>query len=146
MARVKGTVASQRRRRGYIKAAKGQFGHRSRRYIQARRSVEKGLVYQFRDRKARKREFRRLWITRINAACKESGITYSRFIKGLIDAKISINRKMIAELAVQAPMAFKKLIKIAKEGASAETAVIKKEEPTPKTEKKTTKTNASSKK
>ena len=146
MAKVKGSGASQRRRRKYIKAAKGQFGHRSRRYIQARRSVEKGLTYQFRDRKTRKREFRRLWIIRINAACHESGITYSRFIKGLSDANISINRKIIADLAAQAPTAFKKLVKIAKEGKATEAASVKKEETAPKSEKKTSKTSASSKK
>jgi len=146
MARVKGTVAAQRRRRRYVRAAKGQFGHRSKRYIQARRSVEKGMVYAFRDRKARKREFRRLWITRINAACHESGISYSRFIKGLNDAKISINRKVIADLAVQAPTVFKKLVKIAKEGKVTEAATVKKEETAQKAEKKASKTSASSKK
>ena len=117
MARVKGTVAAQRRRRKYVKAAKGQFGHRKSRYIQARRSVQKGLSYAFRDRKAKKRSYRSLWIVRINAACQEEGISYSRFIKGLTDAKININRKMISELAIASPSAFKRLVKVAKEGA-----------------------------
>ena len=116
MARKLGKVAAQRRRRKYIKAAKGMFGHRKSRYIQARRSVIKGLTYAFRDRKVKKREFRRLWIARINAACRGEGITYSRFIKGLSDAKIGINRKMISELAIASPAAFKRLIKIAKDG------------------------------
>jgi len=114
MARIKGNVAGLRRRRKYVKAAKGQFGHRKSRYIQARRSVIKGFTFAFRDRKVKKRHFRRLWIARINAACRDAGITYSRFIKGLSDAKIVINRKMISELAIASPAAFKQLVKIAK--------------------------------
>jgi large subunit ribosomal protein L20 len=140
MPRVKGTVAAQRRKRKYIKAAKGQFGHRKSRFIQARRSVVKGLQYAFRDRRVKKREFRSLWIIRINAACRESGISYSRFIKGLTDAKIEINRKVIADLAVNSPVAFKKLVKIAKDGKSetvAEVKETKKEAPAKKAEKAT---------
>jgi len=135
MPRVKGSAASQRRKRKYIKAAKGQFGHRKSRYIQARRSVVKGLTYAFRDRKVKKRAFRSLWIIRINAACKENDITYSRFIKGLIDAKVDINRKMISELAVSAPSAFKKLVKIAKEGATDGSAEPTKEAVSQKADK-----------
>jgi len=112
MARVKSNVSAQRRRRKVLKQAKGQFGHRSKRYIQAKRSVIKGLVYQYRDRKVRKREFRRLWIIRINAACQNSGISYNRFIKGLADTKVELNRKMISELAISFPDAFKKLVEI----------------------------------
>ena len=130
MPRVKGSAASQRRRRKYIKAAKGQFGHRKSRSIQARRSVVKGLTYAFRDRKVNKRASRTLWIIRINAACKENDIAYSRFIKGLIDAKVDINRKMIAELAVSAPSAFKKLVKIAKDGMVEESEHAPKESAT----------------
>lgn len=113
MARIKHAVATRRRKKRVLKQAKGQFGHRSRRYKQAKISVVKGLTYAFRDRKVRKREFKRLWIIRINAACQESGIQYSRFIKGLNDAKVEINRKVLAELAVNQPNAFKKLVKIA---------------------------------
>lgn len=115
MVRIKTSVASHRRKKRVLKEAKGQFGHRSRRYLQAKRSVIKGLVYEYRDRKVKKREFKRLWIIRINAACQESGIKYSRFIKGLTDAKVEVNRKVIAELAVSSPDAFKKLVTIAQE-------------------------------
>lgn len=117
MVRIKTSVASHRRKKRVLKDAKGQFGQRSRRYSQAKRSVIKGLIYEYRDRKVKKREFRRLWIIRINAACAESGIKYSRFIKGLSDANVEINRKAIAELAVSSPSAFKALVKIAKNGA-----------------------------
>jgi len=115
MVRIKTSVASHRRKKRVLKAAKGYFGQRSRRYLQAKRTVIKGLVYEYRDRKVKKREFKRLWIIRINAACQESDIKYSRFIKGLADAKVEINRKVIAELAVSSPSAFKKLVSIAKE-------------------------------
>lgn len=115
MVRIKTSVASHRRKKRVLKAAKGFFGQRSRRYLQAKRTVIKGLVYEYRDRKVKKREFKRLWIIRINAACQESDIKYSRFIKGLADAKVEINRKVIAELAVSSPSAFKKLVSIAKE-------------------------------
>ena len=145
MPRVKGNVAAQRRKRKYIKAAKGQFGHRKSRYIQARRSVIKGLTYAFRDRKVKKREFRSLWIIRINAACRESGISYSRFIKGLNDAKIEINRKVIADLAINSPAAFKRLVKIAKEGKVEAEAEVQKETPEKKSEKVTKAPSASKK-
>ena len=77
------------------------------------------MVYAYRDRKVRKREFRRLWIIRINAACQEAGVTYSRFMNGLRRAKIDIDRKMLSELAISSPAAFKKLVKLSKEGAEA---------------------------
>ncbi|VAX37490.1 LSU ribosomal protein L20p [hydrothermal vent metagenome] len=114
MVRIKNSVASHKRKKRVLKAAKGQFGKRSTNYKQAKRSVVKGLTYAYRDRKVRKREFRRLWILRINAACQEEGITYSRFIKGLIDAKVEVNRKVISELAISSPDAFKKLVDVAK--------------------------------
>ena len=75
----------------------------------------KGLTYAYRDRKVKKREFKRLWIIRINAACQESGITYSRFINGLKKAKVNIDRKVLSDLAVSSPAAFKKLVKLSKE-------------------------------
>ncbi|MBZ0167306.1 MAG: 50S ribosomal protein L20 [Candidatus Omnitrophica bacterium] len=121
MVRIKTSVASHRRKKRVLKAAKGQFGSRSRRYLQAKRSVIKGLTYQFRDRKVKKREFRGLWIIRINAACQESDINYSRFMKGLKDANVEVNRKVLAELAVSAPDVFKELVNIAK-GASSTSA------------------------
>lgn len=115
MVRIKSSVVAHKRKKAVLKAAKGQFGHRSKRFVQAKRSVDKGLTYAFRDRKVRKREFRRLWIIRISAACKEEGILYSRFIKGLSDAKVEINRKSISELAIHSPEAFRKLVAVAKE-------------------------------
>lgn len=115
MVRAKHAVATRRRKKRVLKAAKGQFAQRSKRYQQARRSVVRSMVYEYRDRKVRKREFRALWITRINAACKEAGITYSRLIAGLLKAKVEINRKLLADLAVTSPGAFRKLIKVAQD-------------------------------
>ena len=115
MVRVRGVHSAHRRKKRVLKQAKGQFGQRSRRYQQAKRSIIKGLVYAYRDRKVKKREFRGLWIIRINAACQEAGITYSRFIQGLKNARVEINRKLLAEMAVNSPSAFKKLVKMAKE-------------------------------
>lgn len=111
MVRVRTTRPAHRRKQRVLKQAKGYFGHRSRRFQQAKKAVIKAMVYSYRDRKVRKRDFRRLWIARINAACRENGVAYSRFIKGLTDAKIEINRKVIAELAVSSPDAFKQLLK-----------------------------------
>ena len=113
MVRIKSSVTAHKRKKRVLKKAKGQFGHRSTRYQQAKRSVVKGMAYEFRDRKAKKRAFRSLWIVRITAACKEAKISYSKFINGLLKAKVEINRKMIAELAVTSPGAFKKLVKLA---------------------------------
>ena len=126
MVRIKHSVATHRRKKRVLKRAKGQFGQRSRRYQQARRSLMKSMTYAYRDRRVRKREIRNLWILRINAACREEGLSYSRFIKGLTDAKVAINRKMLAELAVHAPLAFKQLVKVAKDAVSAAPAPAKK--------------------
>ncbi len=115
MARIKHAVSTHRRKKRLLKKAKGQFLDRSKRYQQARRSLMKGMVYAYRDRKAKKREIKSLWIIRINAACREAGIPYSRFIRGLTDAKVEINRKMLANLAVSSPQDFAKLVDIAKE-------------------------------
>lgn len=114
MARVKHAVSSLRKKKRVLKATKGQFGHRKSRYKQAKRSLIKAMRYAYRDRKVKKREFRALWNIRINAACRENGLTYSRFIKGLINAKVEINRKALADLAVTSPDGFKKLIDLAK--------------------------------
>jgi large subunit ribosomal protein L20 len=122
MVRVRNAGAVKRRKKRVLKKAKGQFGHRSRRYQQAKRSVIKGLTYAYRDRKVRKREFKQLWIIRINAACQEAGVTYSRFINGLKRAKVGIDRKALSELAVHAPAAFKKLVKLSKEAPSGRPA------------------------
>lgn len=120
MVRVRSATTAQKRKKRVLKKAKGQFGHRSRRYRQAKRSVIKGLTYAYRDRKVKKREFKRLWIIRISAACQEAGVTYSRFMNGLKKANIDIDRKVLSELAVSSPAAFKKLVKLSKETPSGE--------------------------
>ena len=114
MAKVKHSVATHRRKKRTLKAAKGYWGDRSKQYQQAKRALMHALVYAYRDRRNKKREFRRLWIARINAACRGEGITYSRFISGLKKAKVSIDRKILADLAVRDNKAFEKLIEIAK--------------------------------
>ena len=122
MVRVRSATTAQKRKKRVLKKAKGQFGHRSTRYRQAKRSIIKGLTYAYRDRKVKKREFKNLWIIRINAACQEDGVTYSRFMNGLKKAKVDINRKMLSELAVNSPAAFKKLVKLSKETVSVKSA------------------------
>ena len=119
MVKVKSAVARKKRRGRVLKMAKGQYAHRSKHFSQAKRSVMRGLVYSYRDRKTRKREIKNVWIVRINAACREEGITYSRFIKALVDANVTINRKMLAEMAVNSPEAFLKLVEMAKKPASS---------------------------
>jgi large subunit ribosomal protein L20 len=97
-----------------MKAAEGQWGGRSRFYKRAKESVAKGMMYSYRDRKAKKRNFRALWIIRINAACRECGVTYSHFMAGLKKAKIVLDRKILAELAVSDKKAFGKLVEAIK--------------------------------
>ena len=128
MARIKHAVSTRRRKKRVLKQTKGQFGQRSRRYRQAKRSLIKGLAFAFRDRKANKRSFRRLWTVRINAACRAAGTSYSRFIDGLVKSKISINRPMLAELAVNSPRAFEKLVHLVVGNGSAKPAA----KPSPK--------------
>ncbi|MDD5603952.1 MAG: 50S ribosomal protein L20 [Eubacteriales bacterium] len=100
MSRVKGGPKTRIRRKKILKLAKGYFGAKSKLYRIANQAVMKSLVYAYRDRKARKRDFRRLWITRINAAARINGLSYSRFMNGLKKAEIRLNRKMLAEMAV----------------------------------------------
>ena len=114
MAKIKHSVATRRRKKRLLKKAKGFWGDRSKQFQQARRALMHALVYAHRDRRVKKREFRRLWITRINAACREQGITYSRLINGLKKAKVNIDRKILADLAVRDNHVFKKLVEIAK--------------------------------
>lgn len=114
MPKVKHAVATKRHRKRVLKAAEGQFGGRSRMYRRAKESVQKGMYYSYRDRKQNKRNFRALWVARINAACRECGITYSKFINGLAKAKILLNRKILAELAVSDMKAFAKIVEAAK--------------------------------
>ena len=114
MSRVKHAVATKRHRKRVLKAAEGQWGGRHRFYRRAKESVAKGMMYSYRDRKVRKRDFRSLWIIRINAACREHGISYSRFVEGLKKAKVAIDRKILSELAVSDKKAFGKLVETAK--------------------------------
>lgn len=113
MAKVKHSVATRKRKKRTLKQAKGFWGDRSSQYQQARRALMHALVYAYRDRRVKKREFRRLWISRINAACRSAGITYNKFINGLKKAKVVLDRKILADLAVKDSAAFKKLVEIA---------------------------------
>lgn len=111
MSRVKWAVASRKRRKKVFKRAKGQVGGRSRLLRTAKESVKRALAYSYRDRKDKKRLFRNLWIIRINGACEELGYSYNKFMGGLKKAKISLNRKMLAWLAVNDKKAFGELVK-----------------------------------
>lgn len=113
MAKVKHSVATKKRKKRLLKEAEGFWGDRSKQFQQARRALMHALVYAYRDRRIRKREFRRLWIARINAACRASGTTYSKFMSGLKKAKVSLDRKVLADLAVKDEQVFKKLVEIA---------------------------------
>lgn len=119
MARVKRGSVLRKRHKKILKLAKSFKGARSRLFKVANQAVMKALRYQYRDRRNKKRTFRRLWITRINAAVRNHGINYSSFIKGLAKANITINRKMLADIAVKDPEAFKKITDLAKEKISA---------------------------
>ncbi len=123
MARVKGGNVSKNRRRKVLKQAKGYFGSKHRLYKTAQEQLFHSGAYAYRDRKQNKRNFRKLWITRINAACREEEISYSKFINGLIKAGITINRKMLSELAINDKESFKELVNVAK--ASLNREVIK---------------------
>ena len=143
MTRVKGGTVARARRKKVLKEAKGYFGSKHRLYKTAHEQVMNSGSYAFRDRRQKKREFRKLWIARINAACKSNDITYSRFINGLTIAGVYVNRKMLSELAIDNPEAFKDLVQIAKDALDGKTYVpAKKEVKEEKVEKaeKTTKT------
>ncbi len=114
MPRVKSSVVSRKRHKKILKLARGYYGAKSKLYRVARQQVMKSLLYAYRDRRARKRDFRKLWIARINAAARLNGLSYSRFMNGLRKAGVSINRKMLAELAVNDAQAFGKLVEVAK--------------------------------
>ena len=111
MSRVKRGVTSHAKHKKVFKAAKGFYGRKKNTIRTAKQSVEKSLQYSYRDRRAKKRNFRSLWIQRINAGVREQGLTYSKFINGLNKTKISIDRKILAELACQNPEAFKSIVK-----------------------------------
>ncbi|MGM0588967.1 MAG: 50S ribosomal protein L20 [Bacteroidota bacterium] len=110
MPRSRNRVASRRRRRKILQQAKGYWGKRKNVYTIAKNAVEKGLQYQYRDRKVRKREFRRLWITRINAAARQNGTTYSALMGAMKKQDMQINRKMLADIAVHDPEAFSSIV------------------------------------
>lgn len=114
--RVKGGTIHRARRKKALKQAKGYFGSKHRLYKTAKEQVMHSGAYAYRDRKARKRDFRKLWITRINAACRLNEISYSKFINGLSKAGIEVNRKMLAEIAIDNPKAFAELVNAAKAG------------------------------
>jgi large subunit ribosomal protein L20 len=113
MARVKRAVASKKHRKATLERAKGYYGNKSRSYRAANEQVMHSLQYAFRDRRARKGDFRQLWIQRINAACRLNGTTYSRFIADLRTAGIEVDRKVLAEVAVSDPAAFRALVEAA---------------------------------
>ena len=115
MARVKRSVNAQKKRRETLERASGYRGQRSRLYRKAKEQVTHSLVYSYRDRKARKGDFRRLWIQRINAAVRAEGMTYNRFIQGLRAAGVEVDRKNLAELAVNEPAAFSAIVQVAKD-------------------------------
>jgi large subunit ribosomal protein L20 len=114
MPRTKNTVAARAKRKKILKAAKGYRGGRGVLYRTARETVERALVFAYRDRRTKKRDFRKLWIARINAAARLNGLSYSRFISGLKKADVDINRKMLAELAVNDADSFTQLAEVAK--------------------------------
>ena len=125
MARVKRALNAQKKRRTVLKASKGYRGQRSRLYRKAKEQQLHSLTYAYRDRRARKGEFRKLWIQRINAACRLNGISYSRFISGLRLAEVDVDRKVLADLAVAEPAAFTALVEVAQAANATEAAEAK---------------------
>ena len=122
MARVKRAVNAQKKRRTTLEAASGYRGQRSRLYRKAKEQILHSATYNYRDRKARKGDFRRLWIQRINAAARANGLTYNRFIQGLKAAEVEVDRRMLAELAVNDQQAFAGLVEIAKNALPEDTS------------------------
>lgn len=141
MPRVKGGTIHRARRAKVMKAAKGYFGSKHRLYKTAKEQVMHSLTYAYRDRRQKKRDFRKLWITRINAACRMNNISYSKFINGLSKAGVTVNRKMLSEIAIDNPQAFSELVKIAVSGlegkVSKEETPVKKETAKKETVKET---------
>src|SRR6059036_3877190 len=113
MARVKRAVHARKHHRAVLEQAKGYYGNKSRSFRAANEQVMHSLQYAYRDRRARKGDFRKLWIQRINAACRQNGTSYSRFINGLRVAEVDVDRKVLADLAVNDPAAFAALVKVA---------------------------------
>ncbi len=115
MARVKRSVHAKKHRRAILEQARGYYGNKSRSYRAANEQVMHSLQYAYRDRRARKGDFRKLWIQRINAAARQHGMSYSRFMAGLHQAEVDVDRKMLADLAVRDPAAFAGLVKVAQD-------------------------------
>ena len=132
MARVRNGVVTHRRHKKILKEARGYFGSKHREFKSAKEQLMHAGAYAFRDRRQNKREFRKLWIVRINAACRENEISYSRFIEGLNKAGIEVNRKMLSEIAINDKEAFKKLVEVAKTGKINNKEIKVKEEKTDK--------------
>jgi large subunit ribosomal protein L20 len=122
MARVKRAVHGKKHRRAVLEQAKGYYGNKSRSFKAANEQVMHSLQYAYRDRRARKGDFRQLWIQRINAAARANGISYSRFINGLKNAEVEVDRKVLADIAVSDPAAFTALVEVAKAAASSSVA------------------------
>ncbi|GAA2343467.1 50S ribosomal protein L20 [Saccharopolyspora halophila] len=114
MARVKRAVNAQKKRRTILESTRGYRGQRSRLYRKAKEQMLHSFTYSYRDRRARKGEFRKLWITRINAATRQHGMSYNRFVQGLKAAEVEVDRKILAELAVNDPQAFEGLVEVAR--------------------------------
>ena len=125
MARVKNGAVTKARHKKVLKAAKGYFGSKHRLYKTAKEQLMHSGQYAYRDRRQKKREFRKLWITRINAACRENNISYSKFIAGLNKAGVEVNRKMLSEIAINDPKVFADIVKVAKDGLDGK--VVKQE-------------------
>jgi large subunit ribosomal protein L20 len=119
MTRVKRSVHARKKRRATLKQAKGYWGRKKSSYRFAKEQVQRSGAYAYRDRRNRKRDFRRLWIIRINAAARREGMSYSQLMHGLRDAGVEVNRKMLADLAVSDPDAFRRFVELAREGAAA---------------------------
>ena len=115
MPRATSSVARNKRKKKILKEARGQFGARSKLYRTAKHAVERGWAYSYRDRRRKKRDFRRLWIARINAGARQHDLSYSRFISGLRNAGVELNRKVLADLAIREPEAFAELARLARE-------------------------------
>ena len=124
MSRVKGSNIHKNRRKKVLKLARGYFGSKHKLYKTAKEQVMHSLRYAYRDRRQNKREMRKLWITRINAACRMNDISYSKFISGLNKAGIEVNRKMLSEVAIDNPKAFTKLVKVAKDALEGKTIKV----------------------
>ena len=119
MPRVKRSVTAKKKRRTVLERAKGYYGNKSRSYRAAKEQVQHSLQYQYRDRRNKKREIRRLWITRINAAARINGMSYSTFMNGLKKAEIGLDRKVLSDMAISDPAAFARLAELAKQKLSA---------------------------